>query len=151
MEYFFNNYKKGFTLLEMIMVVMLIALLFGMATTVYYSTYQRNDLDIAAITTVQGLRNTQARARSAQGSGAHGVYVQSSSITLFQGSSYATRDTAYDEVYEIPATITIAGTQEIVFSGLNGKPQVTGSLVLTAANNESRTITINDYGVIDYQ
>lgn len=79
-----------------------------------------------------------------------GVKVQSGSIVLFKGATYAGRDPAFDEVFNMPGTITPSGLGEVVFAKFSGEPQAMGTVTLTSSTSETRTITINEKGTITY-
>lgn len=143
-----NN--TGFTLLEVLLSVAIIALIAGLSIPVYQTLQLRNELDIAAVTAAQTLRRAQVLSQAVEGDANWGVYAQSGSITLFQGASYAGRDSGFDEVFNVPTTITPSGTQEFVYSKFSGLPQSTGALTFTSDNDETRNITINEKGTITY-
>lgn len=142
--------SKGFTLLEILLSIALIALLAGIAAPIYQSFQVRNDLDIAANTVAQTLRRAELLSQAVDGDVSWGVSIQSGSITLFQGVSYAGRNSDFDEIFDMPTSITPSGLQEIVFSRFSGEPQTTGTCTLTSSINEIRTITINEKGTIEY-
>jgi type II secretory pathway pseudopilin PulG len=134
-------------------VLMTMALIAGMAVLslpVAVSFQTGNDLDDAASATAQGMRRAQTLSRSGENDTTWGLYVQTGSVTVFEGASYAARDASYDEVFSISDTITIGGLQEVVFDKLTGGPQATGTVLLDAVNNESRAVTINSKGTVDY-
>lgn len=137
-------------MIEMLLSIAIISLITGIGTPVYQSFQNRNELDVAAVTFAQSLRRAQVLARSSDGDTSWGVAVLSSSITLFKGASYASRDTDYDELSTMSDGITITGTSEYVFDKFTGLPTTTGTLTLTSVNNETRDITINDKGTISY-
>ena len=142
--------RAGFTLLEILLSIALIALLAGIAAPVYVSFQVRNDLDIAATTVVQTFRRAQLLSQAVDGDTVWGMNVQSGSITLFQGVSYAARNTNFDEIFDMPESIAPGGLQEVVFSKFSGNPQTTGTTTLTSSNNEVRTINLNEKGTINY-
>lgn len=142
--------KKGFTLVEILLVVGLIALISGISIPVYQSFQVKNDLDVAINNTAQTLRRAQIFSQAVNGDSVWGVKVQSGSMVFFKGTSYATRDANYDEIFDMPTNISISGLSEIIFSKLTGFPTATGTLTLTTINNDSGQITINEKGTIAY-
>ena len=141
---------SGFTLLEVLLSLAAIAVISGIAVPVYQSFQMRNDLDIATVEIAQSLRRAQTLAQAVDGDISWGIKIQSGSITLFKGANYAARDTAFDELFDLPANITPSGISEIVFTKFTGLPQTTGTATLTSNNNETRTITINSKGMVNY-
>lgn len=142
--------NKGFTLLEVLLSVTTIALIAGIGIPFYQSFQNRNELDIAGATFGQSLRRAQVLSQAVDGDISWGVSALNGNIILFKGNSYSARDISFDEVFDLPPSITLSGTSEIVFTKFNGTPQTTGTLTLTSANNETRTITINAKGSISY-
>lgn len=138
----------GFTMLEVLLSVAVIALIAGIGTPVYQSLQNRNNLDITATSVVQSLRRAQILSQAADGDTSWGVHATSGNITLFRGTSFASREAAYDEVFDMSPTITPSGLTEVVFSKFSGESQMTGTMTLTSAANETRTITINEKGTI---
>jgi len=142
--------RKGFTLIEIMVSVALIMFIVVAATPVYQGLQNRNDLDIATTTVAQTIRRAQILSQAVDGDTSWGVHIQSSSISLFKGVSFAERDTDSDELFEISPSLSFSGMEEIVFAKFSGEPQTTGNVVLTSLNNETRTITINEKGTISY-
>ena len=142
--------QRGFTLLEALLTIALISSVAAFSLPVAVSFQTGNDLDDATSAVAQGLRRAQTLSRAQENDTTWGLYVQVSSVTVFQGASYAARDASYDEVFEIADTITVGGLQEVVFDKLTGEPQSTGTVLLDAVNNESRSVTINSKGAVDY-
>ncbi len=152
---FFNTYqrpsfRKGFTLIEMLLSVAVIVAITGISIPIYESFQVRNELDIAAVSIVQSLRRAEALAQSSSGDASWGVHIVSGSVTLFKGSSYATRDATLDEIFTIPTSIVPSGVSDIVFDRLTGFPQSTGTITLTSNRGEARNMTINQKGMVNY-
>lgn len=141
---------KGFTLLEVILVIATITVLAAISVPVYSSLQVRNDLDVATNTTLQTLRRAQTLSQAVDGDSSWGVKLQPSDITLFKGASYSARDTNFDEVYTLSGNVIPTGISEVVFSKFLGNPNSTGTLVLTSSNNEIQNITIGSKGQLDY-
>jgi prepilin-type N-terminal cleavage/methylation domain-containing protein len=141
---------QGFTLIELILSVGIIALLAGLSLPVYASFQNRNDLDITTQSLASALRRAQVYARSGHGDSQWGVRVQSGAVTLFKGSTFAGRDATYDEVSSVSPTTSVSGLSEVLFAKLSGAPANTGSVTLTNTNNEARTVTINAKGMVSY-
>jgi len=145
-----RNKQPGFTLLEILLSIAIIAIIAGIGIPIYQSFQVRNDIDIAAAAYVQNLHRAQALSQAVDGDTSWGVYAVSGSITLFKGTSYAARDITYDEIFNVSNSIVLSGISEIVFSKFTGLPQTTGTIILTSINNENRNITINAKGMVNY-
>lgn len=141
---------RGFTLIELMLSLALIAIITAVALPVSRTFQSRNDLDVAANTVAQTLRRAQTLSQGMDGDTTWGVQVATGSVTLFRGTSYAARDTSFDELTTLPATISSSGLTEIVFSKFSGDPTSTGTFTLTGLENEIRTITINTKGTTTY-
>ncbi len=142
--------QRGFSLVEMLLSVSIIAMLVGITAPLYVGFVARNDLDIAAQNAAGALRRAQTFARGQNGDSQWGVAIASSQIVLYKGTSYAARDTTYDEAISIPSSITPSGLTEVNFAKLSATPSTTGSITLTSTTTKVRTVTINAKGMVDY-
>ena len=142
--------RRGFTLMEALLSIALIGVIASIGIPIYQIFQNRNDLDIAAVTFVQSARRAQLLSRAVDGDERWGVRVDPGSITLFTGDDFPSRDQERDEVFDISGTISVSGMQETVFERFTGEPQATGTLTLTSINDETRNITINEKGRIEY-
>ena len=141
--------NRGFTLLELLLSVAIISLLAGLSLPVYRTLLSKNDLDISATVTASSLRRAQTLSQAVDGDITWGVKIQSGSIVLFKGSSYAARDTTFDETFDVPTTISMSGTTEIVFAKFTGFPQTTGVINLST-ESDARSVSINEKGTVSY-
>lgn len=146
--YFSHN--NGFTLIEVLLSLALISIIAATGIPIFQSFQNRNELDVATVTFAQGLRRAQLLSQASQGDTSWGVHVQPGNIALFKGPSYVGRDNTFDEVFTVPISIIASGTQEHIFSRFTGLPQSTGTLTFTSVNNETRTITTNAKGMVNY-
>jgi prepilin-type N-terminal cleavage/methylation domain-containing protein len=146
----FNQKNRGFTFIEILLVISLMSITAGISIPVYQSFQTRNDLDISGVTVAQTLRRAQLLSQASSGDISWGVNIATSSITLFKGISFFNRDVGYDEIFFMPSSISISGLQEIVFDKFTGEPQSIGTTTLTSINNETRSININTKGTVSY-
>lgn len=142
--------SRGFTLLEVLLSTGIITILVGLSLPVYQSFQNRNDLDITTESVALLLRRAQVYAKGMNQDSAWGVEVQNGTATLFRGTTFSTRNTAYDEAVSIGAAITVSGLNEVLFGKLSAAPNTTGSITLTSVNNDVRTIAINAKGMVSY-
>ncbi len=142
--------RPGFTLIELLLAISMMGILAGIGLPVYQSFQNRNDVELATMIFVQGVRRAQVLARGVDGDANWGMYVTTGTVTLYSGASYAARTTTLDETYDISSGTMITGTNEFNFSKFTGLPAAGGTVVFTSPNNETRTITINAKGTVSY-
>lgn len=143
---------KAFTLIEILLVVIILAVLTGLSIPVSINFYKTQQLDVNVKGVVQSLRRAQLKAMSIESDSIFGVYLTDDSYILFKGSSFDARDISYDEVFDLPQVITVSGIQEIAFSKFEGVPvgALTGDIILNS-NGDSRIININEIGRVNLQ
>ncbi len=142
--------NKGFTLIEVLLSLALIAVIVGIGAPVYQSLLTTNQSRITVDTMVNSIRRAQLLSQSGVGDSAWGINLSTTTITLFKGASYDVRDETWDEVYEIPATVTVADSVELVFSKLRGAPDFTGDIDFVSNTGVTSTVSINDRGIVSY-
>lgn len=154
------SYKKGFTLIELCVVVFIFVLIMGMNITLRGYSLMDAALQTKTTEIVENMRLALIRSVSRYQDSKWGVYfnnaAQAQSV-VFKGSNYATRDSAYDLVTNLPSTLTYGtiningGGTEVVFDKVTGKTAQNGSIVLNGAQGSTKTITINPLGSISVQ
>lgn len=142
--------QAGFTLVEMLLSVALISIITGLSIPVYQTFVNRNDLDIATQILTASLRRAETYARAVRSDNSWSVEIQSSSITLFQGTNFAGRNTGFDETSSLPGSVTPSGLGEIQFTKFTAIPNTTGTITLTSNTSDTRTVTINAKGMVTY-
>ncbi len=141
-----KKHISGFTLLEVLLSISIVGILTGIMSPVVYQLKKENDLNVAAESSLTLLRRAYFLARASTNNESWGVYSQTGSVTLFQGATYATRDTSYDEIFSIAGHISLTGVTEEVFSKFSGAPSVAGDLRFSSDNNSLRAIRITSDG-----
>jgi hypothetical protein len=123
-------------------------LIYGLGTL--YSTNFYSDRDLA-ITALQRSRSLSV-GNTCLGSGCtdgrpHGVAVQSDKFIVFEGASYASRDTSVDETFSMNSGVTFTGATEIVFTQLSAT-STGGTITLSDATGHTTAITVGKEGEI---
>ena len=137
---------KGFTLIELVVVVALVVLFVGLAIPALRVAQKGSELEDTAELLVAVLRLAQNRTLGSEGASQYGVFFDTSTspdrYILFKGSSYAARDVAVDEVNTLPASVEIAGTTlpgtETVFQKVSGTASGAGSITLRLVLNPEK-------------
>ena len=142
--------RAGFTLIELLLSVTMISIIAGVSLPVYVSFQTRNELATTTSAVAEMLRRAQNYARTGMNDSQWGVAMTAASATLFKGSSYAARDTSFDEVLPFAGSLSASGLGEVVFTKLTGAPSTTGTLTLTSTTNDTRALTLNTKGVVTY-
>lgn len=131
------------------MVIGILAFLIVVSLPLAINFYKTRQLDVHENGIVQALRRAQLKAMSIEADSSFGIYITSGQYILFRGDSYSPDD-PYNEVFDLPDNLSVAGLSEIVFSRLRGTPSDTGTITLTI-DNQSGTININEVGRINYE
>lgn len=141
--------RQGLTLIEVLVVMAIVVFFTGMGlflgTDVYRSGLFNSDTD----TIVTILQRARSQSLNNINGSAHGVRIDAGGHTLFEGSSYLTRDTSKDELIPAGSGLSFSGPTEIVFSQLSGESSASGSLSITNGA-KTTTLNINYEGRIDF-
>lgn len=137
----FSCQRRGFSVLEVVLALAAIGIIAGVTVPLYHDYQIRNDLNLATEQTTQGLRRAQLLSQSTERDSSWGFFVPAG--TLYRGTSYDLRDASFDEVYPMPSAIKVTGLNEVSYARITGKPSVLGTIVLTALNDETRSIVID--------
>ena len=142
--------RHGFTLLELLLVIATFGVLAAITTPVAQIFQVRNDINISANTVVQTIRRAQILSSAVDGDQAWGVYIATSTVTLFQGTSFVSRDTDFDEELDIFSVASVSGLSEIIFDKFSGETTTTGTSTLTSTTGYTWEIHINEKGMVTY-
>lgn len=148
MESLKHSAVSGLSLIEIILTVGIAAILLAVGGPVSLDFYNQYQFDSELENLVSILESARNLAMVNYNESAHGVYVEANNFTIFQGSSYASRNQALDKNFPRNPAIAVSGTGEIVFSVLAGQ---TASSTFTVANSQrSVNIYVNSEGTIVY-
>ncbi len=143
---------KGFTLVEVIVVVSIMVTLIGMAVVGFknFASFQQYNQAVNSVEFV--LNETRLSARSAESDSSHGVKFTANSITQFVGDTYSAIDpsnkvTTFTLVTLNP--VLTGGVDEIVFTKLTGLPVASGIVEVSGVSFSAVTdIEITSGGIV---
>jgi len=154
------NRNKGFTLLEILVVFGIMLILTAAISTAPTSMQNKASLNTTIDLLVNDLKQQQLRAMVGDTEGRatndhYGVYIQTSTYTLFHGSAYSGAD-QYNFAITVNSPVQLTTTfanSSVIFTKGTGELLnfVNGSNTLTVENTvsgEQKVITLNRYGVI---
>jgi|SRR3989344_810594 len=150
-----NDKQFGFTLIELLLVIG-IFLVVGIAVTPLYGNLSvATRLNEEASQLVQTIRIARARAVSGFRASRHGVCFEFAAggdrYILYQGDDCATRLASADRVTDLPSALRLTTTlpgPDLNFSA-TGTPSVTGTITLAHTTYGTRTIIINELGLVE--
>jgi prepilin-type N-terminal cleavage/methylation domain-containing protein len=141
---------RGFTLME-IMIVMVFGLILYQLMIVFGATsLSIQEMDRTTQSARSELALARNRALSGKGGTSWGVRFATSTIIQFQGSSYATRNPAYDLATPLSLKMNVTGTREFVFTSPLGEPAQSGAVIFSTGDR-TRSVSVNIYGMIELQ
>src|SRR3990172_5578838 len=117
---------KGFTLIELLLVTGIVLSVSVLAGPFYARFLGQNSAQETSDQIVQSLRKAQFYAKTSRKSGSSGwgVNYAANTLTVYQGSTYATRNSALDEKFEVSQSVVTWGLGEINFARGSGLPTV---------------------------
>ena len=148
-----KNMKEGFTLIEIILAITIVAILMLGAFFSYVTLYSHSNV-------ASGIQIVEYAVKQAQddaideykGYSEYGVYFDNNTVTIFPGTTY-TQGSSTNVVYALPFAIEITNINPtdhnpIIFDGVNGQLGNDGLSVTIGNSNFVNTININQNGAI---
>lgn len=138
--------NNGSTLIEGLIAVGILGLIFSLGLPVAQNFYLDYQFDGEAHLLGSLLRHARSLSMVNHNQSSHGIYVGTSDLVVFQGTSYEGRVAAQDRIYPRNASISIVGPAELTFSALAG--QTSSSTFTLSADGKSRYIFVNPEGLV---
>ena len=149
------DHQRGFTLLELLVVIGIIGVLFGMATISLLQTQHRASVSSAVDQLISDLHTQQTKAMigtkdTTGNANSYGVHISASSYVLFQGTTDPQDATDFTVSPESIVLSTTAPSSSIDFA--HGSGEIGGGpytiTVKNAYGTQQKVITIDRYGVV---
>ena len=157
---------RGFSLVEVLIMVGVVGVLSVMVSPYLADTLTRKDARIYAEEAMDALREAQSSVMSGRDNARWGVHFEETRFALFSGASYVDGDPG-NIVHELSgqtrivsvslspggscAVDTGVGNCDVHFVNSRGTPTEAGSIVVTADDGATWTVTLNDQGMIDVE
>ena len=149
-----NKTKLGFSLIELIMVMSIMATLIGLITINLVNSQQKASLHSTAQTFISDIRQQQIKAMIGDSEGretadSYGVHIDPDQYVLFHGAAYTAGDSSNLEI-SLPTNMRfVSPGGNVIFSRIGGEISVEASVEMQdTTNNNTRTIQLNQYGVV---
>lgn len=144
----------GFTFIELLVVVAIVGILAGIISVTMSNYASRQSLESMHQQVIEGVENARRNTLASLNDTNYGVYVGTTSIALFPGTSYSPSNPNNEYLpytSKITATSSFSGGGwTIVFDRLNGEPSAAGTIVLMDSGSMSyATVTISASGLVE--
>jgi prepilin-type N-terminal cleavage/methylation domain-containing protein len=142
------THKRGFSLIEILVVTSIIAMLAGLGLIVGMDSIRQNTFQSEQRLLADVLEKARSRALHNMFESPHGVHIENAGYTIFRGSTYnATSPT--NETFPKNPSFAVSGASDITFAQLSGNSSFAGVLMITDGIR-SRNISLNNEGRIDW-
>ena len=152
--------NKGFTLVELLIVIAIGLVIVGGSLFSYSRLTGRSYLGARTYELIQTIRQAQLNSVARLNDDRWGVHIDpdiggnNDNFVLFKGVAYASRNSAYDTVTNLPDSVSISlislndAGADIIFNKTTGVPAQYGTITLTDNQGGSNIININSYGIV---
>lgn len=144
-----KNFSPGFSLLEILLTISILALSAGILSPIYFSMQTRESLETKTETIVSSLRRAQILSMSGEHDSSWGLKVLEEEVVIFKGLDYLSRDVDYDEIIVVDRKIITSGLDEFVFNKISGDTDNFGDIRLDSVS-QVRNINVNKKGIVSY-
>lgn len=150
--------QKGFSLLELVIVISIGIILTSISITTFYSVSDQQALEKDVDYTIALIEKARLQTVNAKSNSQFGVSLASSSVTLFQGTTYVAGSSTNNVFNFSPkveiSEINLSGNrQNVVFELITGKSNATGTIKfrLKAHQSASTTVVLYKTGLVETQ
>ena len=138
----YNHIMKGFTLIEILVVITIAVILFAIVVSGFSGLRQSSDLTLAVDDSISFLQEARAKTLSSENNSIYGVHFETSQFVLFVGNTYNPADSS-NKVRALPSTIEISsfilggGGADVIFKRLTGETGNDGTVTFRQTSNPS--------------
>jgi len=148
--------NKGFTLIEIIIVISIMAFLVSAGIVSYRSFEKSTELEKTAHNIMSVLKLAQSKTTASEDASQYGVHFESDKYILFKGNIYQS-EAEDNKTYNIPNRLEIHDidlseeSSDVIFQRILGNTEQNGaiSLRIISEPDKTKTIIIQPYGLIE--
>ena len=150
-----GTYKKGFTLIEVLVALSIVGVLFALSLGLNSAFRPKHNLDADVRSIISVLNLARSNALASKDSLSFGVHIELDQVSIFEGESYdplASENEIFeldfkDEIYDISLE---GGGVDVIFNRITGTVDEFGTLSFRVRNNpiETKVIYISLSGFI---
>lgn len=144
--------RKGFTIIEVILIIGVLSILIGGALSFSNNTLISANFNTTIAQIKQTILSAQNRALETYKDTNSGVYFAAGSYTQFSSTTYSGSDPD-NEVFTLPSSIQLTNISfnsnpDILFTKYTGIPLNAGSFDVISDKGDSATIAVDSNGII---
>jgi prepilin-type N-terminal cleavage/methylation domain-containing protein len=145
--------KKGFSIIEVLVVVALMAILTAIGATVFKKTSSTETLDKQAAQALSIVEEARNNALASLENTEYGIRFASSSVNMYEGKTYSSsvllKSMNFTGGVYISAVSLNGGGNDVYFNRLTGEPSATGTVTFRIRNDAAatKTMTISGTGL----
>lgn len=151
----YRESQLGFTFPELIIILSILAVVFGFITINLVNSQHRSSLTGTVDTLISDMKSQQLKAMVGATEGrtsadSYGIYFQTNNYTLFHGTTYSSSDPANFVITLDPLVQFASFPATVVFSQRSGETGMVNTITIQDIGNSTnqKTIMVNRYGVI---
>ena len=151
-----NRFRRtaGYSLVELIIVIAVISIIFGIVSVTVSSYAARQSLSSFHQEVIENINTARVSTLASLNDTVYGVYVGTTSIAFFSGTSYSPSDpnnSYLNYTSKITATSSLSGgTSTVVFDRLTGEASAFGDIIIFDRSSAAyATVTIFASGLVE--
>jgi prepilin-type N-terminal cleavage/methylation domain-containing protein len=137
---------SAFTLIEILIVISILAVFMDFTLTTGIDAYDRTLARSDRTLLVSALR--EARSEAVNSISSHGVDLNETHITIFEGQTYASRNSSADVVLPLYIPELVTSSSDVTFAPLTGDVSSSTSLAITGIDYRTEEVLVTEQGAI---
>lgn len=150
--------KKGFTLVEILIVLSILGVIAGIVISGFYEYQKRNAIEFTAARVIGLLEHARNLTLASKSNDRYGVHFSSTEAVFFEGTTYSAsgtenRSVTFGQGITMTGINLNGGGSDVVFDRLTGGTSHYGTttLSITASTTQTIDIVIHKTGLIEQQ